>query len=121
MVGTLATLNRTKETSEVSFKNIMQSLDTKNMKLSESVYHLIFSELYIYKDFSEREDQEVQLLPWNMQVKLIEYLIKFECSAQQHPLNQKLVYHCFFSTLAQQLEKIGLQFISKFNLFFNIF
>lgn len=56
MVGSLATLNRTKETSEVSFKNIMQSIDTKDMKISESVYHLVFTELYIYKDFSERED-----------------------------------------------------------------
>jgi hypothetical protein len=56
MAGTLATLNRTKETSELSFKNIMQSVDTKDMKISESIYHLVFSELYIYKDFSERED-----------------------------------------------------------------
>lgn len=56
MVGSLATLNRTKETSEVSFKNIMQSIDTKDMKISESVYHLVFTELYIYKNFSERED-----------------------------------------------------------------
>lgn len=56
MVGTLATLNRTKETSEGSFKNIMQSVDTKDVKIAESVYHLVFSELYIYKDFSERED-----------------------------------------------------------------
>ena len=59
IVGTLATLNNTKETSEVSFKSTMQSIDTKDVKISESIYHLIFTELYIYKDFSEREDSEV--------------------------------------------------------------
>jgi hypothetical protein len=59
MVGSLATLNRTKETSEVSFKAIMQFVDTKDFSLSEKIYHLVFTELYIYKDFSEREDQEV--------------------------------------------------------------
>ena len=56
MVGSLATLNRTKETSEVSFKAIMQFVDTKDLSLSENIYHLVFTELYIYKDFSERED-----------------------------------------------------------------
>jgi hypothetical protein len=56
MVGTLATLNRTKETSEASFKNIMQSVDTKDVSIAERVYKLVFSEMYIYRDFSERED-----------------------------------------------------------------
>lgn len=56
--------------------------------------------------------------PFQMQVKLIEYLIKFECSASQGPLNQKLVYHCFFSSIAATLENIGLIFISK-ELFYN--
>jgi len=48
-----------------------------------------------------------------MQVRLIDYLIKFESSAVQQPLNQKLIYHCFFSSMAANLEKTGLAFVSK--------
>ena len=113
MIASLSSINKTKETAEISLRSIFQSLDTKDRAISEKVYRLIFTELYIYHDFSEREDQEIQMLPWPMQIKLIEYLIKFESSAIQQPLNQKLIFHCFFSTLAERLCKMGLAFVSK--------
>ena len=114
VVGSLSTINKTRETAELSTRNLFASIDTKDMSLSQKFFSLAFTETYFYRDFSEREDQEIQQLPPQMQEKVIEYLIKFECSALQHPLTQKLVYHCIFSQNANRLEKIGLLFISKF-------
>ena len=54
MIATLSSINKTKETAEISLRSIFQSLDTKDAGLSEKVYRLIFTELYIYHDFSER-------------------------------------------------------------------
>jgi len=90
------------------------SVDTRDAKVSEMLYRLIFSETYIYRDFKERADDQQQPMNVAIQTRLMEYLMKFEVSASQSPYNQKLVFHCFFSNLSQRLEAIGLAFISKF-------
>jgi hypothetical protein len=54
IIASLSNINKTKETAELTVRNIFQSLDLKDASLSEKVYRLLFSELYIYHDFSER-------------------------------------------------------------------
>lgn len=76
-----------KNYAELSIRNIFQAVDTKDKELALMFYRLTFSETYIYKDFLQREDQDVQLFPVAVQQKLIEYLIKFECSATMDPYN----------------------------------
>jgi hypothetical protein len=56
IVASLSNINKTKETAELTVRNIFQSLDLKDASLSEKIYRLAFSELYIYHDFSERQD-----------------------------------------------------------------
>lgn len=53
-----------------------------------------------------------------VQTRLIEYLIKFECSAWMNPFNQKVCFHCFSSTQSTHLSEVGLAFAKhmvKFN------
>eukprot|EP00347_Sterkiella_histriomuscorum_P023653 403333856 len=111
LVANMSSINKTRDLADLSIKSVFSAIDTKNDKVSEQIFSLLFNDLYFYKDFPDREDQDLQMLAPQLQSKLIEYLIKFECSASQHPLNQKLVFHCLFSAYQQSLEKIGLSFI----------
>ena len=113
LIATLSNINKTKDMAEISLRSVLTAVSSKDEDLSQKIFQMIFSEMYFYKDFKERQDQEVDLLPWQFQIKLIEYLIRFECSATQFPLNQKLVFHCFFSAFAQRLESVGLKFLCK--------
>jgi len=61
LIASLSTISKTRETAELSLRGIFSSVDThKDQALSAKLYSLVFSELYIYRDFSEREDQQIQ-------------------------------------------------------------
>ncbi|CDW80673.1 proteasome-associated protein ecm29 homolog [Stylonychia lemnae] len=83
LIASLSHINKTRDFAELSIRSVFPAIDTKNQDMSEKIYHLIFNETYIYRDFSEREDQHIAPFPFQHQIKLIEYLIKFECSASQ--------------------------------------
>ena len=51
IMASLSNINKTKESAELTVRNIFQSLDLKDAALSEKIYRLAFSELYIYHDF----------------------------------------------------------------------
>jgi hypothetical protein len=58
---------KVKDYAEVSIRNLFQSVDTKDEKLALQLYRLTFSETYIYKDFPQREDQDVPIFPVHIQ------------------------------------------------------
>lgn len=96
----LSSVNKTRDLADLSIRSVFSAIDTKDESVSEKVFRMIFNEMYFYKDFSEREDQQTQMLPIPHQIKLIENLLKFECSASQSPFNLKLINHCIFTILA---------------------
>ena len=55
-MGTLTNINKTRDSAEVTLKSLFGTIDTKDTIVSEKLFKLVFNELYIYKDFSERED-----------------------------------------------------------------
>ena len=65
IIATLSSINKTKDLAEMSIRSVFAAVDTKDTVISEKIYKLLFNEMYIYKDFSEREDQEIGNLPVN--------------------------------------------------------
>ena len=64
LIASLSTINKTKETAEVSLRSVLSAVSTKDEDLTAKIFKLIFAEMYIFKDFPERQDQESDLLPW---------------------------------------------------------
>lgn len=87
IISTFQLYVKVKDHAEISIRNIFQSIDTRDERLALQLFRLVFSETYIYKDFPQREDQDLQIFPTPVQIRLIEYLIKFECSASMNPYN----------------------------------
>jgi hypothetical protein len=114
LMASMVTISKTKDYAEISLRSVFSSIDLKDTEMSKVLYKLIFNESYIFRDFPQREDQETTMLSAVYQVKIAEYLMRFECSATQHPLNQKFVFHCFFSTYGTEvLTACGLKYLSK--------
>ena len=59
IVASLSNINKTRETGELSARSMMSNVDTKDTIVSSKIYKLVFTELYIYKDFADRCDEEV--------------------------------------------------------------
>ncbi len=49
-------MNKTKDLADLSIRSVFAAIDTKDLQMTEKIFKMIFNEMYIYRDFSERED-----------------------------------------------------------------